>query len=92
MFCLTVDGEGGHCLRLPHHVLCHAGVGAYVSWGQTTDLQGVVLANLIPGLKQVFRHIYWSSSHKNFVYTSADDIDKSKHKKRERVGEEGIVR
>lgn len=43
----TVDGERGRRLCLADHVLRHAGVGADVSRGETADLQGVVLANLI---------------------------------------------
>ena len=43
----TVDGEAGRRLRLAHHVLRHAGIGAYVGGGQPSDLQGVVLTNLV---------------------------------------------
>lgn len=45
---LTVDGEGSRSLRLAHHVLCDAGVGAHVGHADTPHLQGVVLADLIP--------------------------------------------
>lgn len=48
-FELTVDGERGRRLRLAHHVLRHARVRAHVGRGQTADLQGVVLADLVPG-------------------------------------------
>lgn len=48
-FKLTVDGERGRRLRLAHHVLRHARVGAHVGRGETADLQGVVLADLVPG-------------------------------------------
>lgn len=64
-----MDGEHGRCLRFAHHVLCHAGVGAYISWGQTTDLQGVVLTNLISWLKQVFMYQMLSNTKKTFLYT-----------------------
>lgn len=92
--CLTVDGERGRCLRLAHHVLCHAGVGAYISWGQTTDLQGVVLTDLVSGLKQVFMYQMLSNTQKN-VYTQthsmqrawADNTDKSKQWIKQRQGE-----
>lgn len=43
-----MDGERGRRLRLAHHVLRHAGVGAHVGRGQTADLQRVVLADLVP--------------------------------------------
>lgn len=49
---LTVDGERGRRLRLAHHVLRHARVGAHIGRGQTADLQGVVLADLVPRSKQ----------------------------------------
>lgn len=44
---LTVDGEGGRRLGLAHHVLRHTSVGANVSRGETADLQGVVVTDLI---------------------------------------------
>lgn len=84
MFCLTVDGERGRRLRLAHHVLCHAGVGADISRGQATDLQGVVLANLIPGLKQVF--VYRETQTHSMQHASAD-TDKSEPWIRQRPGE-----
>lgn len=46
---LTVDGERGRRLRLAHHVLRHAGVGADVGRDETTYLQGVVFADLVSG-------------------------------------------
>lgn len=48
-FKLTVNGERGRRLRLAHHVLRHARVRAHVGRGQTADLQGVVLADLVSG-------------------------------------------
>lgn len=51
-FRLTVDGERGRRLRLAHHVLRHARVGAHIGRGQTADLQGVVLADLVSRAKQ----------------------------------------
>lgn len=48
-----MDSERSWCLRLAHHIFCHTCVGAHISRDQTTDLQGVVLANFIPRLKQV---------------------------------------
>lgn len=45
-----MDGEGGRRLRPAHHVLCHAGVRTHVCRAQTTDLQGVVLTDLISGI------------------------------------------
>ncbi len=101
VFCLTVDGERGRCLCLAHHVLCHAGVGAYISWGQTTDLQGVVLTNLISGLKQVFMYQMLSNTQKTLYtqtqcnvrqLTTQTKASSGSNKDRERVREEGIVR
>ena len=93
--CLTVDGERGRGFRLAHQVLGHAGVGADISRGQTTDLQGVVLANLISGLKQGFM---WSGCN----LTGTDSLNATcvnrhrqkraaDHTNTERVREDSIV-
>lgn len=63
---LTVDSERGRRLRLAHHVLRHAGVGAHVGRGQATDLQGVVLADLVSGSKRgvhIGREVRYSYTH-----------------------------
>lgn len=62
---LTVDGERGRCLRLADHVLSHAGVGAHISRGQATNLQGVVLTNLISALQSVCVHVFVSNVFKH---------------------------
>lgn len=64
-----MDGECGRCFCLADHVLGHTGVWSYISWGQTTDLQGVVLKNLISGLKQAF--MFQLLLHKNVVFTDS---------------------
>lgn len=97
MFCLTVDGERGRRLRLAHHVLGHAGVGADISWGQTTDLQGVVLTNLISGVKtgvcvsNVARHSLTQRNMRQLTARTKASRGWNKGRERVRVREGGIV-
>ena len=86
-FCLTVDGERGRRLRLAHHVLGHAGVGADISWGQTTDLQGVVLPNRISGGKTGVRVSDVARQTHSAQHASADGTDKGEQRMEQRQGE-----
>lgn len=93
--CLTVDGQRGRCLRLTDHVFCHTSVGANICWGQTADLQGVVLTNLVSGLKQEF--MYQMLSHRLIQGSvcqlmTETKVSRGSNKVRVRARDEGILR
>lgn len=73
-----MDSERGWCLRLAHHILCHTRVGAHISRDQTTDLQGVVLANFIPRLKQVLIYHMLSKTQKQLQTKTKARVDQTK--------------
>lgn len=58
MCALTVDGEGGAGLRLPHHVLRLTGVSTGVSWSQSLQFESVVIPDIVSEKTMIHKQIY----------------------------------